>query len=396
MATANSKTPENSGAAASCSEPAAAKDACICFIVAPEGAAGGGMGRVKDYLLQADTGGSLVFRSLVTRNGRGVLYSALLTLRAVALIWFARVTGRLALVHVNMGDSASALRKGIVVVMARLVGAKVVLHLHAVSLDRHYRFGSWLLRALVRIPFRVASTNIVLGEIWRRWLIDELGVAESRVDVVLNGVPVSARRRRSFGSDHRPVRLLFLGNLTERKGISDLLSALSMLPAETPEWHLIVAGGGDVDRYREVGRKLDISDRLEFLGWVDQKKAQELIVTADVLVLPSYEEGLPLVILEALGHGTPVICAPVGAIPEVLEDRRTALFCRSGDVAGLSLRIAELIARPSLRQSLSNEGLAAYNSHFTLLAFTSAILDVYRRRCDVDCISKNMPSRTKE
>jgi glycosyltransferase involved in cell wall biosynthesis len=178
--------------------------------------------------------------------------------------------------------------------------------------------------------------------------------------------------------------MLFLGNLMQRKGIFDLLQAVARLPAELPPWRLTVAGGGEVERCQALAAELGIADRVRFAGWVDQARARSLLAEADMLVLPSYDEGLPLVILEALGMGTPVVCTPVGAIPEVLEDLRTALFVRPGSPQDLSRKLQLLLEDAALRRTLSTNGLALFAARFTLDAFIDQLFNVYRRYCGVD------------
>jgi glycosyltransferase involved in cell wall biosynthesis len=357
----------------------------IAIIVSPSGQAGGGMGRVKDYILQSggDYLGRLRFVALDTRDQRGTLISILLTLRAVWVIWLTWVRGELAFVHVNMGDRGSAARKGFVVGMARLAGVPVVLHLHAVLLLDDHRRGGPLRRALIRMPFRLATCNIVLGQIWRRWLIDDLGVQPDKVEVVCNGVPVVPQAPSPLRKPG-PVKLLFLGNLMERKGVTDLLTALTDMPQDLPPWQLTMAGGGDLEHYWGVIAEYKLGSRAALPGWVDQSEAQRLLADADLLVLPSYEEGLPLVILEALGSGTPVLCTPVGAIPEVLTDGVDAMFVSPGDQAALTARLAELIGDPALRGRLAESGLASYEAKFSLPAFLTALFGVYRRQLGVE------------
>src|SRR6185437_15521512 len=117
--------------------------------------------------------------------------------------------------------------------------------------------------------------------------------------------------------------------------------------------------------------------KVHFTGWVDQATARELLAGSDALVLPAYDEGLPLVILEAMASGVPVICTPVGAIPEVFEDGHSALFVSPGDRPGLARTIRRLVDDPALRASLSEAGLAMYRDNFTMEAFTDRISALY-------------------
>jgi glycosyltransferase involved in cell wall biosynthesis len=138
-----------------------------------------------------------------------------------------------------------------------------------------------------------------------------------------------------------------------------------------------MAGGGPVDAYRAMAADLGIADRVTFTGWVSQDDARTLMVNSDALILPAYDEGLPLVILEALASRTPVICTPVGSIPEVLEDRCTALFVSPGDEAGIAAAILTLRERPELGRELSDAGALLYDRLFTMEAFARSVGALY-------------------
>ena len=284
----------------------------------------------------------------------------------------------------NLGDKASAARKGLLTVLGRAMGATVVVHLHAAKLVQTYNQAGPVVRWMITLPFRVASTNIVLGEVWRRWLIDELGVAPGKVDILANGVPSAPYAPRDHLSPRTPVRLLFLGNLMERKGVTDLIEALALLPADLPDWSLTLAGGGEIERYRGLAAARGLTERV--VGWVGSAQALALLGVVDAMVLPSYDEGLPLVILEALGAGTPVVCTPVGAIPEFLQDGETALFVAPGDQPGLAAALGRVIAEPALRQHLGDTGRSSYQRTFSLEAFQSALFDIYRRQVGIDVV----------
>jgi glycosyltransferase involved in cell wall biosynthesis len=126
-----------------------------------------------------------------------------------------------------------------------------------------------------------------------------------------------------------------------------------------------------------MAASLGIAGQVTFTGWVSQDDARTLMVNSDALILPAYDEGLPLVILEALASRTAVICTPVGSIPEVLEDRATALFVTPGDETAIAAAIATLIDQPDLRQELATAGAALYDRLFTMEAFTLSVASLY-------------------
>jgi glycosyltransferase involved in cell wall biosynthesis len=355
------------------------------YIACPWTPVGGGMFKVADYLIQAQASSSAIasaaaaeLRPLDTRGGANALYSFWVLAGALARIARGRLNGRLAGVHVNMAERLSLFRKSAVVVACRAVGVPVVLHLHAAQLHHFYHSLPRPLRALTRWVFSLPASCVVLGTAARRFVIEELGVAEDRVDIVINGVPEPTHARR-ITADGGVQRVLFLGNLSERKGVSDLLQALALPGLDTAHLEVTIAGGGDVEGYEGKARALGIDGFVRFAGWSDQQQVARLMARTDVLVLPSYDEGLPLVILEALANGVAVVCTPVGEIPSVLEDGVNACFVQPGDVAGIAAALQRVLQQPGLRASLENNGRALYEQKFSMARFFSSVAHIHQR-----------------
>ena len=120
-----------------------------------------------------------------------------------------------------------------------------------------------------------------------------------------------------------------------------------------------------------------------FAGWCDQAAVQALLRESDLLVLPSHDEVLPLVVLEALAHGLPVICTPVGELPGVLTDGENASFVPVGDVAALGRAIASLLADDARRERLARNGRALYERQFSMDGFFERVARVHRRHFGV-------------
>jgi glycosyltransferase involved in cell wall biosynthesis len=181
---------------------------------------------------------------------------------------------------------------------------------------------------------------------------------------------------RRTGRRDEPRRLLFLGNLSERKGVSDLLRALAR-PGFDQGVVASIVGGGDVAGYQAMAARLGIASFVRFEGWADQGRAAELMAAADVLVLPSYDEGLPLVILEALANSVAVVCTPVGEIASMLSDGVNACFVQPGDVAGIAAGLHKTLGDPAFRRELELNGSALYESRFAMARFFANIADIH-------------------
>ena len=368
---------------------AAAGRARRYLLVCPWEQRGGGMGRIMGYLLQTaqTSDASPRYEAIDSRGPWHGASSPLFVLWAMARIAAGVIKRDIAVVHVNVAERLSLFRKGVLVFFARMLRLPVVLHLHAAQLIAFYEGLPRPVRALVRAMFRSADCCIVLGETWQRFVIDELGVDPAKVVILYNGVPRAATPRKA-GPSAGPLKILFLGNLLERKGVSDLLQALAREPLAAVDWRATFAGGGQIDHYRGIAERLGIGDKVTFPGWVDQSGAAALLSQSDVLVLPAYDEGLPLVILEALTAGVPVVCSPVGSIPEVLEDGNTALFVQPGDIKGLTETLARLARDPELQLHLVAQGRALYDREFSIEVFAERVAGIYRRYCGVDTTAR--------
>ncbi|HYF43837.1 MAG TPA: glycosyltransferase family 4 protein [Ramlibacter sp.] len=349
------------------------------YIAGPNTPMGGGMFKVAEYLVQSQQGGSdgPVLRMLETRGGGSSLLFPLYLAKAIAQLVRAKRSGRLAGVHVNVAERMSLVRKGALIAACRMLEVPVVLHLHAAQLHHTYRALPAPAQALVRRMFAMPASCVVLGKGAADFVAHELRVPAERIEIVINGVPEpkAARRAAMPAVPH----VVFLGNLSERKGVSDLLRALNHPVLSDRQLRLTLAGGGDVEKYAALAHELGVSDRVEFKGWADPATVGRLLSQADLLVLPSYDEGLPLAILEGLAHGVAVVCTPVGEIPHVLTDGVNASFVQPGDSAGIARAIARVLADPGLREQLERNGKALHQELFSLERFSTSVARIHQR-----------------
>jgi glycosyltransferase involved in cell wall biosynthesis len=352
------------------------------YIACPWTPVGGGMYKVADYLIQAQSPepgpGYARLRPLDTRGGGSAILSIGVLGAALLKLAGGRLSGRLAGVHVNMAERLSLFRKGVVILVASALGLPVVLHLHAAQLHHFYRSLPRPLQYLTRRVFSLPRVCIALGAAARQFMINELGVAPERVEVVINGVPEPTLARRRAASSE-PSRILFLGNLSERKGVSDLLQALAHLSLAGLQYAATIAGGGDTEGYGRQAHELGIGQFVHFPGWMDQQQVARLMAEADLLVLPSYDEGLPLVILEAMANGVAVVCTPVGEIPSVLADGREAIFVQPGDVASIAAGLRRVLVDRPLREDLAANGRRKFHERFALDRFFANIAAIHRK-----------------
>ena len=351
------------------------------YIACPWTPVGGGMYKVSEYLIQWQATQRPVhaaqLRPLDSRGASTPVFSLWILLTALAKILRGRIEGRLAGVHVNIAERLSFVRKGVIVVACRALGVPVVLHLHAQMKSFHDALPGPL-QSLVRWVFSLADCVLVIGPQARRFVTDELLVPLERVEIVINGVPAASEPRRKPQTGALQ-RVLFLGRLSTPKGVGDLLEALARPGFDRARLEVTFAGSGDVPGYQTRSRELGIQDFVRFPGWCDQHAIARLLAQTDVLVLPSYDEVLPLVILEALANGVAVVCTAVGEIPSLLTDGVDVLYVNPGDVDGIAGALQKVLGQPELLERLERNGRALYERQFSMARFFAGVARVHQR-----------------
>ncbi len=337
----------------------------------------GGVGTLIGYLMQAWAARPDAPRVQVidTRGQGGQAGGARrFGLAMIRLAWLC-ATRRTRLVHVHMTTRGSVLRKGLACSVAALCGTPFVVHMHGADFLPFYRALPRACRALATLVLRRAASVVVLGTGWREFLVTEAGLRASRIEVVLNGVPCPPPRPpREAG----PPRILFLGRLGDRKGVPELLAALATPLLAARAWHATVAGDGEAERFRQCRDAAGLTGRIAMPGWAGSAEAAALLAQADILVLPSHHEALPMAVIEALAHGVAVITTPVGAMPELLTHGETALLVPPGDVPALAAALAGLVDDAALRGRLAQAGHALFLARLDAAATAERMLGIFR------------------
>ena len=172
---------------------------------------------------------------------------------------------------------------------------------------------------------------IVLSNSWKYWF-EQIGVDENKLVVLHNitAYPVSIPSARvNDGKLH----LLFMGEIGPRKGVFDILRALTKYRDELADKiELRIGGNRNEEKLRQMIKEEQLEQLVVFEGWVGGEKKLNLLNWADVFILPSFNEGLPISILEAMSYGLPIIATPVGGIPEVVENGVNGKIVKPGDV----------------------------------------------------------------
>jgi glycosyltransferase involved in cell wall biosynthesis len=190
--------------------------------------------------------------------------------------------------------------------------------------------------------------------------------------------------RKRAGADY--VRIIVVGRLSAEKGISGLLSAMAQMVTR-PRARLAIVGDGPLrPKLKVQAAELELDADIEFLGRLPEAETLTEIARSDVLVLPSFMEGLPIVLMEALALGVPVVATRVAGIPELVENGRNGLLFSPSDWSELAEALDRLVADPALRRRLGDAGPQLIAEKFDVRDSAVKLRDLFHQAALSDAI----------
>jgi glycosyltransferase involved in cell wall biosynthesis len=310
---------------------------------------------------------------VTTHRGSGAAQRLLVYARALMAIAAWSLRGRGHIVHVHSTVRGSMYRKAACVLLAKLLRRRVVFHLHSGPGDIE-TFRAGLGRpglAYLRAGFRAADVVLAVSDASARALA--LAFGAEGIAVVPNAVPDVPARPRPETGEGPPLAVYLGGFANPVKGGEVLLEALREPAAGS--LRIVLAGPGDPP-WGE-GEPSTATASATWRGWLDEGEKDELLREADVFVLASTSEGLPMALLEAMSRGLAIVATAVGGVPDVVTDRVEALVVEPGDPAALAAALGELGSDAELRRGLGEAALRR-SAEFSPEAVAGRVERIYR------------------
>ena len=254
--------------------------------------------------------------------------------------------------------------------IAHKYGIPAMLHLHfgrTPELFRGVSFEAFLMRAV----FGLADGIMAMDSMTFQALRDcGYGSKSCLVPNPIDVVPSDNKESQEEG-------VIFVGHVIKSKGIEDLISAWNLIAEKHGRTNLMVVGPVNAD-YKEILLQSDETGTVSFTGSLPHEEVLQLIGAASVLVLPSYTEGFPNVVLEAMSLGTPIVATSVGAIPEILSEG-VGLVVSPGDIEGLAEAIDTLLGNQILRSKMGKLGMDKVRNEYQLVGVLQSMRNEWLR-----------------
>jgi glycosyltransferase involved in cell wall biosynthesis len=275
----------------------------------------------------------------------GVCKKIICFLRAIIRFAVEISTNRPVIVHAHMSMRGSFWRKALLFSMARLAHVKFILHLHGSEFRSYVDSSSPATRKAISWVICGADTVVVLSESWLHYVSNKFPRANCKV--VRNFSPVEYTFSAVPAEEGRQ-SVVMLGRVGRRKGIYTLIDAVRVLRDSDVSLMVYVGGDGDISEAVEYASASGVGGYFKFLGWIGPEEKADLLRHASMLVLPSFDEGLPLCLLEAMWAGVPIVSTNVGGIPDLITTNLHGVLVNPGKSSELASAMQKILVNRDL------------------------------------------------
>ena len=265
-----------------------------------------------------------------------------------AYIRFLFHISRSQIVHVHMAADASYYRKSVFIHTAAFFHKKLVIHEHGGDFQNFYYQKSERQRKKIQKTLNKADCFIVLSEEWKAFFTQI--VNPSKIKILENGIPVKKRACKDY-DNHKAV---FLGRLATTKGIRELIESVPKIKCQYSDFELFLGGVWEEEELRKLAEEQ--AETIHFLGWIDERQREKVLEECSIFVLPTYFEGQPISLLEAMEAGCAVVVSKVGGIPQIVTDQINGILIEPKSTESLVQGLHQVMENKEFREKL---GIAA-------------------------------------
>lgn len=291
----------------------------------------------------------------------------------MAYIQFHKYVRQFDVVHIHMAAQASFVRKSLFVRAAKYARKKVIIHQHSADFDVffHEKSDSRKQREIKKV-FSLADRVIVLSEEWAEFFGEYICDPE-KITVLHNGVIIPQYQKKDY-TDHN---VLYLGRLGARKGSYDLLKAIPEILKEVPDAVFFLGGDGEVAQSKKVIDENDLAEHVKLLGWVQADEKEEYMKKSSIFVLPSYHEGMPMAVLEAMSYGLATVASNAGGIPQIIENGKNGIRIEAGDIHAIETELIKLLKNAERKKEIGMAGRRRIVEEFSAKNNISKLIEIY-------------------
>lgn len=296
-----------------------------------------------------------------------------------AYLFFLRKRKNDDLYHIHVASYGSTFRKRHYLNTIKKAKKKVIVHIHGAEYLVFYNQLNEKRKNQVKDFLKSADIVIALSDDWKSKFEKTFGI--DNCHSLNNGIDTDKYENAVSDMGENKNTFLVMGRLGERKGTYDLLGAMEIAVKENPNIKLILAGDGEIEKVKNLINNKKLEGNVEVVGWIGFDKKMELLKQSSTVVLPSYNEGLPMAILEGMAAGKAIISTSVGAIPEVVKEDNGILI-KAGDISALSDALIKCSTDIELLKHMSRSNLDKISKEYSIKIMHSKLDRYYQSILD--------------
>ncbi|HEX7517213.1 MAG TPA: glycosyltransferase family 4 protein [Chthoniobacterales bacterium] len=243
----------------------------------------------------------------------------------------------------------SLVEKGLMTVLAHIMGKRVVLCPRSGYLIREYR-RHWFTRWWIRLIINFSDVTVCQGRRWREFFTAVTGLPQARFPIIYNIVEDDSFDSTTPSDRDMATQALLMGWVERNKGVFDLIEVVDRFRPEMSGMKFVICGYGK--DWNEVNSELvrrKLEDFFELRGWVNNEGRKQALAESDLCLMLSHHEGMPNALLESMAAGRPVVATSVGAVADIVEEGKNGFLCEPRDIDEIGFRILDLRRSRPLR-----------------------------------------------
>lgn len=343
----------------------------ICMVV-PDRLVKGGIASVVNGYREHDFSGKCEVSYIESYRNGSKWEKLAKALKGYLLFFREMILNKPDIVHIHSSFGPSFYRKMPFIYMACFRGVPVINHIHGAEFETFYLKASDRKKRRIRKVYGKCTMLIALSEEWKRNL--ESVVSPEKITVIENYCKIP-----DLSGTEKKKQILFLGEIGKRKGCYDIPEIYGRVLEKGERLPLIMAGDGELAEVKKLFEDRDLLESVSFPGWVRGADKDKCLKESGIFLFPSYYEGMPMAVLEAMAYGMAIVTTRVGGIPHLLEDGGSGYLCEPGDIEGLSKRLLELSKDGDKRRKMGERARQKAIEEYSMESHIKKLMDLYDR-----------------
>ena len=281
------------------------------------------------------------------------------------------------LVHIHSSFGPSFYRKIPFIYMASWAKKPIINHCHGADFDSFYLNASNKKKKLIKKIYNKCTVMIALSDEWKERL--SLIVQNDKIELIENYSRIHEDAIKEKVNRKRNGQILFLGEIGQRKGCYDIPAVVEKVVEKFPDVKFVLGGTGDIESIRKLLREKGIEKNVVFPGWVRGKEKDRLLRESDIFFLPSYNEGMPMSILDAMGYALPIVSTDVGGIPKIVHNGENGHVCEPGDVQAFSNALIKILMNGDLCEKYGESSVEIVKQGYSFEGHIKRLTRLYKK-----------------